>query len=81
MSILGLTIDYGPFGFMEHYNPKHICNHSDKEGRYSYEAQPDMCMWNCEILRQCLNQFIPTDREVMKQNYLRHYSKFYDTEM
>lgn len=42
MSILGLTIDYGPFGFMDHFNPDHICNHSDKEGRYSYENQPTM---------------------------------------
>ena len=40
MSILGLTIDYGPYAFMEHYNPKFICNHSDKQGRYRYEAQP-----------------------------------------
>ena len=38
MSILGLTIDYGPFGFMEHFDPKFICNHSDNEGRYRYEA-------------------------------------------
>lgn len=36
LSVLGLTIDYGPYGFLEHYDPKHICNHSDKEGRYSY---------------------------------------------
>ena len=34
MSILGLTIDYGPYAFMEHFNPKFICNHSDTEGRY-----------------------------------------------
>jgi uncharacterized protein YdiU (UPF0061 family) len=36
MSILGLTIDYGPFGFLETYNPKFICNHSDHEGRYAF---------------------------------------------
>jgi len=29
MSILGLTIDYGPFQFMDAYDPGHICNHSD----------------------------------------------------
>jgi len=38
MSVLGLTIDYGPFGFMDYFNPKHICNHSDDGGRYRYEA-------------------------------------------
>ena len=36
MSILGLTIDYGPFGFMEYFDKNYICNHSDNEGRYSY---------------------------------------------
>ena len=39
MSILGLTIDYGPFGFMEAFDPGHICNHTDQQGRYAY-AQP-----------------------------------------
>ena len=38
MSMLGLTIDYGPYGFLENYDPKFICNHSDNEGRYRYEA-------------------------------------------
>jgi uncharacterized protein YdiU (UPF0061 family) len=38
MSVLGLTIDYGPFGFMEHFDPRFICNHSDRDkGRYTYE--------------------------------------------
>ena len=37
MSILGLTIDYGPFGWVEHFNKNHTCNHSDSNGRYSYE--------------------------------------------
>lgn len=38
LSVLGLTIDYGPYGFLEHYDPKFICNHSDHDGRYRYEA-------------------------------------------
>ena len=46
MSALGLTIDYGPFGFMEHFNPKFACNHSDSDGRYRYEAQPEICLFN-----------------------------------
>lgn len=36
LSIIGVTIDYGPFGFMENFNPDFICNHSDKDGRYTY---------------------------------------------
>jgi uncharacterized protein YdiU (UPF0061 family) len=46
MSILGLTIDYGPFGFLETYNPKFICNHSDHEGRYAFDQQPGVALWN-----------------------------------
>jgi uncharacterized protein YdiU (UPF0061 family) len=46
MSILGLTIDYGPFGFLETYNPKFICNHSDHEGHYAFDQQPGIGLWN-----------------------------------
>lgn len=46
MSVLGLTIDYGPFGFMEAFDAGHICNHSDQFGRYAYRAQPHIAHWN-----------------------------------
>jgi serine/tyrosine/threonine adenylyltransferase len=54
MSILGLTIDYGPFGFMEAFDPGHICNHTDQQGRYSYSNQPQVGHWNCYALGQAL---------------------------
>lgn len=54
MSILGLTLDYGPFGFMEAFNPAHICNHTDQQGRYSYANQPQIGHWNCYALGQAL---------------------------
>ena len=54
MSILGLTLDYGPFGFMEAFNPAHICNHSDDLGRYAYSNQPQIGDWNCHALGQAL---------------------------
>ena len=54
MSILGLTIDYGPFGFMEAYHPGHVCNHTDQQGRYSYANQPQVGRWNCYALGQAL---------------------------
>ena len=40
MSILGLTLDYGPFGFLDAYDPQFICNHTDEQGRYSVINQP-----------------------------------------
>jgi uncharacterized protein YdiU (UPF0061 family) len=46
MSIVGLTIDYGPFAFMPFYDTEFVCNLSDEDGRYSYGAQPAMVLWN-----------------------------------
>lgn len=54
MSILGLTIDYGPFGFMDGFNANHICNHSDSQGRYAYRMQPNVAYWNLFCLAQAL---------------------------
>lgn len=54
MSILGITLDYGPFGFMEAFNPEEICNHSDTQGRYAFHMQPRIGQWNCHALAQAL---------------------------
>jgi len=54
MSILGLTIDYGPFAFMDAFNPGHICNHTDRGGRYAFDQQPDIAHWNLYALAQAL---------------------------
>jgi serine/tyrosine/threonine adenylyltransferase len=54
MSILGLTIDYGPFGFIDSFDANHICNHSDTQGRYAYRMQPQIAYWNCFCLAQAL---------------------------
>jgi len=54
MSVLGLTIDYGPFQFMDAFNPAHICNHSDHGGRYAYHRQPNVAYWNLFCLGQAL---------------------------
>ncbi len=54
MSILGLTIDYGPFQFLDAYDPGHICNHSDQQGRYAFDKQPNVAHWNLFCLGQAL---------------------------
>ncbi|MEQ1663723.1 MAG: protein adenylyltransferase SelO, partial [Thiobacillus sp.] len=56
MSILGLTLDYGPFGFLDAFNPGYICNHSDTAGRYAFDQQPDVAAWNLTKLAQT---FVP----------------------
>ena len=54
MSILGLTVDYGPFQFLDVFDPSHVCNHSDNQGRYAYNKQPNMAYWNLFCLGQAL---------------------------
>jgi uncharacterized protein YdiU (UPF0061 family) len=54
MSILGLTLDYGPFGFLDAFDPGYVCNHSDTGGRYAFDQQPDVAAWNLTKLAQAL---------------------------
>jgi len=61
-SVLGLTLDYGPFGFMDAFRQYHVANHSDFDGRYAYYAQPGIGQWNCSrLLRASLP--LLSDRE------------------
>lgn len=63
MSILGETFDYGPYGFMEDYNPSHICNHSDYQGRYAFKNQPYIGLWNCSALGHALSSLISEESQ------------------
>jgi uncharacterized protein YdiU (UPF0061 family) len=71
MSILGLTLDYGPFGFMEAFDANHICNHTDQGGRYSYANQVPVGHWNCYALGNALLPLIgtPEDTEEALDSY------------
>lgn len=81
MSILGLTIDYGPFGFLDHYDPNHVCNASDDQARYSFEAQPEMCKWNLVKLAEAIKDVLPLERsktaveEIYDVEFQQHYMK------
>lgn len=77
MSILGLTLDYGPFGFMDGFDPAHICNHSDNQGRYSYQMQPGIGQWNCHALAQALLPLIGDVEST--QEALSHYVEQYES--
>jgi len=61
MSIHGITIDYGPFGFMEAYEPERICNHSDHSGRYAYNKQAEIALFNLSCLAQSLVPLIDAE--------------------
>ncbi len=60
-SIAGLTLDYGPFGFLDVYEPGFICNHTDAGGRYAFNAQPAIGLWNCYALANALLSLISKD--------------------
>ena len=61
MSIVGLTLDYGPFGFLDEYHPGFICNHSDHHGRYAFQNQPDIGYFNLRCLAHALTHLITDD--------------------
>jgi uncharacterized protein YdiU (UPF0061 family) len=54
MSILGLTIDYGPYGWIENFDPFWTPNTSDTFKRYCYIRQPAIARWNLERLAEAL---------------------------
>ena len=56
LNITGSTLDFGPYGFMERFRPNWINNHSDYQGRYTYQQQPSIGHWN---LWQWLNNLVP----------------------
>ncbi len=56
LSITGSTLDFGPYGFMERFNPAWINNHSDHTGRYAYQNQPSIAHWNLWVW---LGQLLP----------------------
>ena len=80
MSLLGLTLDYGPFGFLDDYEPGFICNHSDHQGRYSFDNQPAVALWNLQRLAQTLSPFVAVDAlnealDSYQQVLLTHYGQ------
>jgi uncharacterized protein YdiU (UPF0061 family) len=68
MSILGLTLDYGPYGFLDAYDPHFVCNHTDQQGRYSFLNQPVIAHWNLRALALALSDLIPTETLIEKLN-------------
>lgn len=67
MSILGLTIDYGPYGWLDSFNPKWTPNTTDAaHGRYRYSQQPEMAHWNLVQLANAIYPLIE-DEEGFQQ--------------
>jgi uncharacterized protein YdiU (UPF0061 family) len=78
MSILGITLDYGPYGFMDAYDPQFVCNHTDEQGRYSFINQPMIAHWNLRALALTLTGLVTTDVLIEKlASYEEHFGTRY----
>jgi len=62
MSILGITLDYGPYGFLDQFDSGFICNHSDHQGRYAFDQQPNIGAWNVTCLAQALSPLMSVEQ-------------------
>lgn len=63
-SIYGLSLDYGPFAFMDNFDPSYTPNHDDHMLRYSYRAQPSVIWWNLVRLGEALGELIGAGERV-----------------
>ena len=89
MSILGLSIDYGPYGFLDTYTSGFVCNHTDHQGRYAYDQQPRIGLFNLSCLAQAMLPLIDEQdgnaaAEKAKDKlseYQNLYTRYYETGM
>jgi len=62
MSIVGLSLDYGPYGWIDQYDRGFVPNHSDPAGRYAFDQQPIVGLWNCARLAESLQTVVTTEQ-------------------
>lgn len=78
MSVAGETFDFGPYAFMDDFQIHYICNHSDTEGRYAYSQQPNIGLWNCQVLAQSFLMLIDEKHiEPILNDYVLTYNRHY----
>lgn len=69
-SIYGLSLDYGPFAFMDNFDPSYTPNHDDHMLRYSYKNQPSVIWWNLVRLGETLGELIGAGNRVDEQDFV-----------
>ncbi|MFZ2170361.1 MAG: protein adenylyltransferase SelO family protein, partial [Methylococcaceae bacterium] len=75
MTISGETLDLGPFGFVEAYDPEFSPNPADDQNRYQFDQQPDIGRWNCLALAQAMTSLLPSP--TVPASLLRLYRQSY----
>ena len=83
MSIDGRTIDYGPFAFLDDYDPGFVCNTTDTQGMYSFRSQPGAARWNLDMLARVLSPLVSYDlsEEVLDDTFWSTYTSVHATIM
>jgi len=81
MAIDGTTIDYGPFAFLDDYNPNFVCNETDKQVLYSFRNQPGAADWNLDMLARLTSLLLSYDdtEEVLTDTFWSTFTNVYST--
>lgn len=69
-SIYGLSIDFGPFAFLDNFDPNYTPNHDDHMLRYSYRNQPTIIWWNLVRLGESLGELIGSGANVDSEEFV-----------
>lgn len=69
-SIYGLSLDYGPFAFMDNFDPQYTPNHDDHMLRYSYKNQPSIIWWNLVRLGESLGELLGAGSKVDDEEFV-----------
>lgn len=75
MSILGLSMDFGVYGFMEQYDSEFCPNPNDEQQRYAFDQQVEVGRWNVLALAEALTHLLPQHK--IPASLLRHYNQSY----
>lgn len=81
MSLASITIDYGPFGFVDGYDPDFTPNHSDDMGRYDLKGQANIGLWNLDKLATALKPLLAKEKHKQLEMILKGYSELYETKL
>jgi uncharacterized protein YdiU (UPF0061 family) len=69
-SIFGLSIDFGPFAFMDNFDPNYTPNHDDEMLRYAYKNQPSIILWNLVRLGESLGELMGAGDKVDEEVFV-----------
>ncbi|KAJ6127466.1 hypothetical protein N7523_003078 [Penicillium sp. IBT 18751x] len=70
-SLYGLSLDYGPFAFMDNFDPSYTPNHDDHMLRYSYKNQPSIIWWNLVRLGESLGELLGAGNRVDEEDFIK----------